>query len=76
MKLNDKSKLVAIRLTIKQYEELENLATKMKVSMSEVIRQFIDSGLSSVNDGVNDVVNGIIQILMSEVSKNVRRNKN
>lgn len=71
MKLNDKNKLVAIRLTSMQYDELEKLATKLGISISEVIRQFIDNGLSETNDATCKVVDEIIQYLLESVGEKV-----
>ena len=71
MKLNDKNKLVAIRLTSMQYDELEKLATKLGISISEVIRQFIDNGLSETNDVTCKVVDEIIQYLLESVGEKV-----
>lgn len=71
MKLNDKNKLVAIRLTSMQYDELEKLATKLGISISEVIRQFIDNGLSESNEATSKVVNEIIQYLLESVGEKV-----
>lgn len=71
MKLNDKNKLVAIRLTSMQYDELEKLATKLGISISEVIRQFIDNGLFETNDATCKVVNEIVQYLLESVGDKV-----
>jgi predicted DNA-binding protein len=76
MKLNDKTKLVAVRLTNKQYEELEKLATKLNISISEVIRQFIDNGLYETNDSEKAIVKEIVNYLLESVGEKYGRIEN